>query len=233
MTSPSRVERARLLALRHGPRAALEIGVNIALPSLIYALGKHRLGETGALIASSAPPILWAVWEFARRRVVDVISIMVIGGIALSLVAVAMGGTPKLLLLRERLITALVGLTFIGSAAIGRPIIFELARAGMRRNASSELAEFEARRNHPAMRRAMTTMTLVWGFGLVAEAGAAAALVFTLTTQQFLVAGPVFGYSVLGLLSAWTFFYARDRRRRRIAGDAEAEGLATESPPTA
>jgi hypothetical protein len=219
------------LLRRHGARGAVEIGVNIALPSLIYAFGKHRLGETGALMASSAPPVLWAVWEFARRRVVDAISVMAIAGIALSLAAVAMGGSPKLLLLRERMITAAIGLIFIGSAAIGRPVIFELARAGMRRNASSELAVFEANREHPALRRTMITMTLVWGFGLVLEAGVAATLVFSLTSQQYLIVGPLFGYSVMGLLAGWSFLYVRSRRRRRLAatGALKAAGVSSEA----
>ena len=92
---------------------------------------------------------------------------LVLAGIALSLLAFLGGGSVKLLQLRERMVTVLIGLIFLGSAAIGKPLIYQLARATMMRRSPSELHELEALRDNVHFRRAMTVMTLVWGFGLV------------------------------------------------------------------
>ena len=223
MTSESRVSKAAQAVKRMGPRGLLEVGVNVAAPYVVYSLVKPHYGEVTGLIASSGPPVVWSVIEFIRHRTWDVISVFVIAGIVLSLAAVAGGGSPRLLLLRERMVTAIIGLGFIVSAAMGRPLIYELARAGMRRNKSTELASFEANRSNAGFRRAMMVMTLVWGCGLLLEAALAAYLVFTLTTRQYLLAGPIVGYSTMGALSLWTFLYARNRQR---AGRARTAALA-------
>ena len=229
MATETRLSKAAAGMKRVGPRGLLEVCVNIVAPYLVYSLVKPHYGEVTALIASSGPPVLWSIIEFVRRRTWDVISLFVIVGIVLSLAAVAGGGSPRLLLLRERMVTAIIGLAFVVSAAIGRPLVYELARAGMRRNKSTELASFEANRSNAGFRHAMMVMTLVWGCGLMLEAGFAAFLVFTLTTRQYLVAGPIVGYSTMGVLSLWTYLYARYRQRAARARSAAATaGAATE-----
>jgi hypothetical protein len=235
--------RARIGAMlrRNGRGVATELLVNFALPFIVYDLAKPHLGDAHALMASSAPPIIWAIVEFARRRRVDFISMFVLAGIALSLLAMAGGGSVRFLQLRERLVTAIIGLAFVVSALIRRPLIYEFARASMRRNQSDQLADFEARRNEAPFRRAMTTMTLVWGFGLLAEAAVAVVLVLKLTIKQYLIVSPIIGYSATGLLTAWTFLYVRALRRRGEArrkaeaarlADAQDPGDAVPQPPS-
>lgn len=61
--------------------------VNFAFPYLIYSWAQPRLGDVNALIASSGPPILWSVVEFGRNRRIDALSVIVLLGLGLSLVA--------------------------------------------------------------------------------------------------------------------------------------------------
>jgi len=63
----------------------------------------------------------------------------------------------------------------------------------------------------------MTTMTWVWGLGLLAQTAVACALIFVLPIQTYLIAGPILGYASFGALGWWTFRYARRRRRARVA----------------
>ncbi len=220
------IGKARGYLRRNGVQIALEALFNFILPFVVYTLAKRRLGDVGALLASSAPPIVWSLVVLTRKRRVDALSMLVLAGIALSLLAFAGGGSARLLLLREKLVTALIGLVFLGSAAVGRPLIYQLARATMRRRSDAEAEAFEAMRDNVHFRRAMTIMTLVWGFGLVAEAAAAGVLVFTLSIRDYLVVGPIMGYAATGALSLWTFLYARHRQRigaaRRAAEEAAA-----------
>ncbi len=226
---PSNLAKARDFLRKNGGAIAVEVGVNFAAPFVVYSLTKQRLGDVGALIASSAPPIAWSLIEFLRRRRVDAVSILVLAGIGLSLLAFLGGGGARFLQLREKLVTALIGLIFLGSAAIGKPLIYYLARARLNRQSAAEAQSFEALRDDRFFRRAMMIMTLVWGFGLVAEAAVAGMLVFTLSIRDYLLVSPVVGYATAGALTLWTFWYARRQRRkgeaRRVAEAAEIEAI--------
>ena len=143
---------------------------------------------------------------------------LVLTGIVLSLIAFLGGGGVKALQLRETLVTGLIGLIFLGSAAIGRPLIYYLARATMMRTSPAKAAQFTALRHAPVFRRAALIMTLVWGMGLVVECALAIALTYVLPVEQFLVVGPVLGYGYIGALTLWTIWFAR----RRIGGPLNA-----------
>ena len=222
------IRKAALFIRKRGAGIAIEVLVNFALPFLIYDFTKTGLGDVRALMASSAPPIAWSLFEFARKRRVDELSLLVLAGIALSLLAFIGGGGARFLQLRESLVGGLIGLVFLGSAAIGKPLIYQFARASMRRKSSSELGEFEALRDNVYFRRSMTIMTLVWGFGLLAQTALASALVFAISISDYLLVSPVLGYGVTGALGLWTFWYVR-RQKRRGAARRAAEAAALDT----
>jgi hypothetical protein len=214
--APPRLAAAAAWIRAHGATVALELLFNFIGPYLIYDLADDRLGTVGALMAASAPPIVWSVIGFVRERKVDAISIMVLGGIALSLLAFVGGGGVKVLQLRENLVSGLVGLIFLGSTAIRRPLILHLAQAGARRQSAKGGAVLEAAGKDPAFRRDMALATLVWGFGLLAVCAVNCALVFVLTIKQFLLVSSPIGYAGLGIVMAWTFWFMPRAVRRAL-----------------
>jgi hypothetical protein len=205
-----------------------DVLVNIALPFLIYSLAQPHFGDVGALIASSAPPLLWSVIEFARNRRMDALSALVLLGMALSLLAVLGGGSARLLQLREKLVTILIGLVFLGSAAIGRPLMYELVRAYLARAGDPELQRVESLKNDNGFRAVMTLMTLVWGVGLLADAALSTALLWVLPIRAYLVVNPILGWGTIGSLTLWNVWLGRRRRRqheaRMAATRADAPG---------
>ena len=202
----------------------IEVLVNIALPYLIYIEAAPHIGQVHALLASSLPPILWSGFEFARKRRIDAVSLLVLAGIALSLLAFLGGGSARFLQLRETMITGLIGLIFLGSAAIGRPLIYQLARAGKMRTSPSEAARFEALRDKQSFRRNMTIMTLVWGFGLLAECALASVLVFSMSIPKFLIVSPILGYGAMGALALWNLWFVRRIKQRGEAKSRTTTG---------
>jgi hypothetical protein len=202
---------------RNGGTFAVELLVNVALPYAVYSLMQPHFGDVRALLASSVPPILWSLAEFARKRRVDAVSILVLLGIALSLVAFIGGGSVKFLQLRENLVTGLIGLVFLGSAAIGKPLIYQLAVAGAARQSAAAKTELEGLKDNPYFRHAMTVMTLVWGFGLLGATAIACVLVFTLSIRIYLIVSPFVGYGIMGALALWTVWFSRRERRRGAA----------------
>ena len=207
----------------NGPKIAVEATVNFILPYIIFAFAQPHYGDVEALILSSVPPILWSIVEFAWHRRIDALSMLVLLGIVLSLAAVAGGGSARFLQLREKLVTVIIGLVFLGSALIGKPLIYQLARAQMVRNSSDELEEFEALRSNKYFRRTMMVLTVVWGLGLLVDAATSIALVYTLSIKTYLAVNPFVSYGFMGGLSLWTFLYVRLQRQKGAARRAAAQ----------
>ena len=155
------------------------------LPFLIYTIAKSSLGDVHALLIASVPPLARGIIVFALTRRIDALSILALFGIVLSLLAFVIG--------------------FIG----GKPLIYQLSRATIKRRSAAEAASFETLQDKPVFRRAMMIMTLTWGISLVVEAAISYVLTFVLTVQQFLLVNPIMGYSSFGALTAWTYWYAR------------------------
>ncbi|SMG27512.1 VC0807 family protein [Paraburkholderia susongensis] len=209
------------------PGFVLELAVNFLLPWLAYRLALPRAGETGALIASAVPPLVWSVIELARFRRVDALSMMVIVGIVLSVAAMALGGSPRMLLLRESLVSGAVGVAFLLSLPLRRPLIFYLARATVAREMEGGAAHFEALwRERPGLAAAMRTMTLVWGVGLTGETALRAWMALTWPIGRFLIVSPFIGYGIYGALALWTLWY-RKTMRSRAEASARASGVAS------
>jgi hypothetical protein len=208
----------------------VEALVNFILPYVIYNYAEAPYGEVNALLLSSAPPILWSLIEFARRRRIDALSVLVVAGIALSLLAMLGGGGVQFLQLREKMVSAVIGLVFVGSALFRRPLIYELARASMRRKSSEEAEQFEALQVHAGFRRTMTVMTLVWGFGLLADVAISVVLIFTISIREYLIVSPILGYGTMGGLSLWSYLYGQRAKRRGEARRAAAM-LSASDPP--
>jgi hypothetical protein len=228
-TKPGLIARIAAYLRKSGGHILVEALVNFILPFAIYNYAEGPLGPVRALLASSAPPILWSLVELVRHRRLDALSVLVVSGIALSLLAMLGGGGARFLQLREKLATGAIGLAFVGSALIGKPLIYELARASMRRKSDGEAEEFEALQVHAGFRRTMTVMTLVWGLGLLADVAVSVVLVFVLSIREYLIVNPILGYATTGALALWSFLYGRRAKRR---GEAHQAALAA-APPAA
>ncbi|MFK4872335.1 VC0807 family protein [Novosphingobium sp. ZW T3_23] len=207
---------------RRGPSFALDCAVNIAAPLAIYHQTQGHWGELNALLASSIPPLLWGIGSFLRTRRIDALSVLAVVGIGLSTLAFIGGGSAQMLQLREKLVTLIIGLAFLGSAAIGKPLIYPLARATMARQSQRALADFDAKGNDALVRHTVMVMTLVWGIGLLLDFALSAAMIYMLSIEQYLVVGPIIGYAMIGGLMLWTFLYRRYRTRYADAIRAQA-----------
>jgi hypothetical protein len=216
------IARAWSFVKERGAVIGLEILFNFLLPFVVYRLCESPLGPAHALMAAATPPLVWGIIEFSRRRRIDALSVLVLAGVGLSLLVYMGGGSIRFLQLREKLVTALVGLFFLGSAMIGHPLMYQLGRATVRRRNPSELGAFEALKDNIHFRRTMMTLTLVWGSALVAEAALATVLVFSFTVRQYLLVGPSLGYATIGAVGCWSFLYVRRQRRKGLARQTAA-----------
>jgi len=170
--------------------------INAIAPYVVYELAAPYTGGLAALALSAVPPAVEGVWSVVRKRKLDVASALVLGGIAVSLVLVALGGSERVLLLRDSLITSVVGLAIAISAAFPRPIFYHLFK--------------QVQGIEPDL-RAMRVISVIMGLGLVVEMAVRTAMVFDMSTSRFLLISPFVQYGMTGALVAWTLFYMRRR----------------------
>ncbi|MGN6669330.1 MAG: VC0807 family protein [Trinickia sp.] len=196
----------------------LEIAVNLFLPWLVYRLALPYLGSLGALYACAVPPLVWSVAEFAKVRRVDALSVLVLLGIGLSILLMAIGGSPRVLLVRESLASGLIGIAFLLSLARDRPLVFYLARATIARQQTGGVARFEALwRERPILRANLRMMTAAWGAALTAETLLRCWLAWHWPVERSLVALPIISYAIYGALMIWTFWMRKRMQAREQA----------------
>jgi hypothetical protein len=196
----------------------LELIVNLVLPWLTYRLLAPYTSEFAATAWSAAPPTLWSMVELVRNRTLDALSVLVITGIVLSLAALLFGGSPRMLLVRENLFTAPLGLLFLLSLAMKRPLIYYAARAVMTRNAPPEdQAQFEAAWQAPPVLRGLRIMSLVWGLGLIFQGLLLGWMAWTWPTERYLILSPIIGYGIFAVLGVWSWRYRKVLGRRAAA----------------
>ncbi|MCB8875194.1 VC0807 family protein [Acidisoma silvae] len=187
----------------------LELAANILAPWAVYSWLAPHYGDTTALIGSAAPPLAWSAIELLRSRKLDAVSMIVGGGILLTGVATLLGGSPKLLQIRENAVTGLIGVVFLVSLGLRKPLIYHLAAAIFARqggDAAARLGHFAATERGAKFFR---HLTLLWGLGLVAQTAVMVWLVYVWPIGRYLLLSPVIGYGILGLLFAGTVWYRR------------------------
>lgn len=187
----------------------LELLVNFLLPWVCYRMAFPAMGETGALFVSAVPPMIWSLCVVVGFKRLDVVSLLVICGILLSLLAMAFGGSPRLLLLRESLITGFVGFALLVSLLLPRPLMYYLAQSTTARHSPEESANFGTLWDKLGFVRCMYVTSWVWGTSLIFETVLRSILAWTIPIDQFLIISPIIGYGIYFALIGWTFWFVR------------------------
>ena len=206
--------------LRNG--FGIEILINMVLPWLIYVEAQPSLGRIHALMVSAVPPLVWSVVQLAVKKRIDALSVLVIAGIALSLAAFFGGGSFRMLELREHLVTGLIGLVFVGSVLIGRPLLDVLVRAIIQGKSQADAAKLARGLEN---RQKVKLITLAIGLVLLLQTAVAISLVFTLPVREFLIVSPLFSYAILGLFVGVVLYLRYRARTARVGVPGQPPGV--------
>lgn len=106
------------------------IVLNAVFPVILYQLSKRYVSpsEFTALMVAALFPIGKSAFELLYHRQLDPVSILVLLGIGADSVALLFGGGPRLLLVRESLITGVFGLACFFLLLLPRPMMFYFGR---------------------------------------------------------------------------------------------------------
>jgi hypothetical protein len=188
------------------------LGVSLGLPLIAIQVLLHRgVPPVIALAVAAIFPLGEMVYEATQTKRVGVVAIVSFIGIVVGFGLSFATGNAIFALLKDSLFTCVFGLLFLGSLATARPLIYRL-NLDLAGSDPVARAASEALWERPAARQVFRLITLVWGAGLLLEAGVRVAAAFTLPLAPATAASPVIAVVVVGGLLAWTVLYVRVRR---------------------
>ena len=203
------------------------MALNALVPVVLYQLTKRYSSATelAALSVAALFPLVWSIADLIRVGALDPVAILSLASIGVSMLAVAVGGSPRLLLIRESFFTGAFGIACFVSLLAPRPIMFYFARYFTAGRDSERIAEFDRAWQRPGFRRTMRLITIVWGVTSLAEFVVRIALVYTLPAATVLVVSPIILGGLLIATISWTFAYGK-RMRDRAASQTPPSGAA-------
>jgi hypothetical protein len=169
------------------------IARDVALPVGAY-FGMHALGysDFAGLLAGTLLAGAVLVVETVRSRRVEPFAAIMLGVFVFGLAGSLISGDPRIMIVKDSAGTAIVGLAFLISVAIGKPMTYLFARKALTTTGPAELDEFDSRyRTEAAMRRRFAGLAIMWGGGLIAEATVRVLLAYQLPIHTMAWLSPV------------------------------------------
>ena len=203
-----------------GPSARLMLrglGWDVGLPVLgYYALHLAGVSDLVALLVASALAAARIVWVAERDRELNPFATVMLVVFGIGLILALASGDPRFLLLKNSIVTGVLGLVFLGTTLFGTPLTlaasqsFQPARKAELRHAYD---------TNPHVRHGHRLCSTVWGVGLVLEALIRVPLVFLLPISVMVGLGELMTIAVIGGLLAWNIWYVkRATARGQAAG---------------
>jgi hypothetical protein len=180
-----------------------------------YGLRLAGQGEQLALLAGAVLAALRIGWVAVRRREFDGVAALLTAVLAVGLVLSLVSGDARFILVKESFATAAAAAVLLATAR-SNPLFLVAVRAGAKQEKRAEIDRLCA--EVPAFRRAFVWMSVVWGIALLVEAAARIPLVYLLSPDVMAGLSVVLLLVVIGLLSAWTAWYAGRVQARHAVG---------------
>lgn len=192
----------------------ISILINGLVPVVLYNLLLDYFSSFVSLLIATLVPLLDNLYHIVKHRKADAFGLFMLTGFVLSLLAFLLGGSEKLILMRESLVTGILGLIFIGSLFYSKPLIYHFAIRFSSSGESEQKGKFAYNWGIPYFRFVIRLMTAVWGISLLAEAVIKTILVYELSISAFLAVSQIIFYSIIGVTILWTVIYRRYAKTR-------------------
>ena len=177
--------------------------INGLIPWGVYVWLSPYVGGLTALSIATLIPLVDNIFHFAKHRTLDVFGGLMLITFILSFVMIWLGGSEKMLLLRESMITGVVGIVFLSSLLAGKPLIYYIA------SRFAHISNAEQKWQDSYFRKVMRNMTVIWGVLLVLEACTKIVMVYELSVGEVLALSSIVSYSFIGAAIGLTIVYRR------------------------
>jgi hypothetical protein len=167
----------------------LSLIINVIAPLLLYVLLRHfHVSNFASLAWSAAIPTVdtFRVWIVQRR--IDWIGAFSVAEFAVQLLLTALIGGTLILKINDAFVTGPLGLAFIVSALMNRPLLIPIRQAIISSVSGSQAKHLATRT--PSLRQ-MNMVSIILGALLVLHSIAIVTLALTLPTTKFLLVSKV------------------------------------------
>lgn len=193
------------------------LAVSVALPlAVYYALRAQGIAQWQALLLSSAIPAAHALVTAVVRRRAEVFDLLIVALLAVSAVTSLISGSPRVLLLKDAGLPAVLGLWILGTLFTARPFAFQFGRR-LRDPAAEEEAErvWDAM---PEFRAALRGLTVLWGGVELLDAALSTLEALSLPVDVVPVLGRFQSIGLIAVLVVVTIRHSRSFRARHGLG---------------
>ncbi|MFK9093477.1 VC0807 family protein [Bacillus salipaludis] len=183
--------------------------INGAIPVVVYNLLTNYYSSFVSLLIATLIPLADNLYHIVKYKKADAFGLFMLTGFILSLLAFVLGGNERLILLRESMVTGLLGMIFIASLFFSKPLIYHFAIKFSAVDAAEQKGKFQKNWEIPYFRTVLRIMTAIWGIALLGEAVVKIILVYELSISTFLAVSQLIFYSVIGAAILFTVVYRR------------------------
>lgn len=177
--------------------------LDVAAPAIAYQLLiRHGVSSTPALMYVAGFPLLAIAVVAIRKRHLDPVALLAFVAIAVGLAAGLALHDGRLLLIKDSIVTGVLGVVFLLSLPARRPMVFVLQRRLLSREGPT--GRFDQTWADPRVQARSRRMTTLWGVALIAEAAVRVALSFVVSPGTLLVISPLLATVTFGPLALWT-----------------------------
>ncbi|MFD1532151.1 VC0807 family protein [Pseudonocardia aurantiaca] len=185
---------------------------DVGLPLVAY-YGLHLLGvgDWTALLAATLLAGVRIVVGMVRERVLNPFATVMLVVFGLGVLLALVTGDAEFVLLKNSIITGAVGLVFLATSLVGRPLTLAASKSFQPERAAEIDEQY---RTNPGARHAHRLSSTVWGAGLLLEALVRVPLIYALPISVMVGVSEALSVVTFGALIGWNIWYARRATRR-------------------
>ncbi|WP_051797560.1 VC0807 family protein [Streptomyces sp. NRRL S-337] len=199
---------------RRRPAFLIPLIVNLLLPFVAYyVLRAQDIAQWQALLLSGAIPAAHAVGTAVVRRRVEFFDLLVVALLVVSAVTSLISGSPRVLLLKDAAIPAVLGVWILSSLFAARPLAYQFGRR--LRGPGAEKAAERTWREQPDFRAALRSLTVLWGSAQLVDAALSTVEALTLPVDLVPIVGRFQSLGILAAMVTLTVRHSRAFHRRR------------------
>ncbi|MEU8891880.1 VC0807 family protein [Streptomyces sp. NPDC048442] len=198
---------------------------SVVLPWVTYGmLTDHGVQPVTALFLIAGWPLVEVGIFFAINRRVDEFGVMILLLLLLSAVGAFAFRSEKLVFIKDSALTGLLGLAFLGTLLLARPVMFYFGRKFATDGSEESIARWNGLwEAYPGFRSSQRRLTVIWGVAFLVESAVRVALTFALDTKTMVGVSNVLPFVVLAGLMTYTIQTGKKGRARMAAAAQQQE----------